>query len=179
MQLLREKLPEADKELIRALFGKRWVVYAKRPFAGPGHVVEYLGRYTHKIAISNHRIKEVGEQSVSFSYRDYRQGAKKLEMKLEGMEFIRRFALHILPRGFVRIRHYGILSGTSKGAAIPVIREQLPGEKRREVEVRDLEEYNPLLCPCCKKETMLTLQVLAKRGPPQGMRTQHRYREFE
>ena len=83
------------------------------------------------------------------------------------MEFIRRFSLHILPRGFVRIRHYGILSGTSKGVAIPVIRRQLLGE------------HNPLVCPCCKKETMVTLQVLAKRGPPQGLRTQRRYRDFE
>ncbi len=179
VQLLREKLPEVDKELIRALFQKRWVVYAKRPFSGPEQVVEYLGRYTHKIAISNHRLTAVGEQSVSFAYRDYRQGARKLEMKLEGMEFIRRLSLHILPRGFVRIRHYGILSGTSKGTAIPVIREQMPGEKRRKAEVRQLEEYNPLVCPCCKKETMVTLQVLTKRGPPQGLRTQRRYRDFE
>ncbi|SFH42240.1 IS91 family transposase [Pontibacter chinhatensis] len=179
VRVLKEKLPQVDKELISGLFKKEWVVYAKRPFAGPGHVVEYLGRYTHKIALSNHRIKEVDEQSVTFSYRDYRQGARKLEMRLGGMEFIRRFALHILPRGFVRIRHYGILSGTAKGAAIPVIRQQLPEEKRRKVEVRQLEEYNPLVCPCCKKETMVTLQVLAKRGPPQGLRTQRRYQEFE
>src|SRR5690606_16051172 len=160
---------------LKALFGKQWVVYAKRPFSGPGHVVEYLGRYTHKIAISNHRIKEVDAQSLTFTYRDYRQGANRLEMTLEGTELIRRFALHILPRGFVRIRHYGILSGTAKGYSIPVIREQLPEEKRRKAEVRQLREYNPLECPCCKKETMVTLQVLSKRGPPQGMRTQRRY----
>jgi hypothetical protein len=179
VQLLREKMPAVEKELLKALFGKQWVVYAKRPFPGPEHVVEYLGRYTHKIALSNYRLTAVDEQSVTFSYKDYRQGAKKLEMRLEGMEFIRRFALHILPRGFVRIRHYGILSGTAKGAAIPVIRQQLPEGKRRKAEVRQLEEYNPLECPCCKKETMVTLQVLAKRGPPQGMRTQRRYQEFE
>jgi hypothetical protein len=179
VQLLREKLLAVDKELIKSLFKKEWVVYAKRPFAGPEHVVEYLGRYTHKIALSNHRIKEVDGQSVSFSYRDYRQGAKRLEMKLEGMEFIRRFALHILPKGFVRIRHYGILSGTSKGAAIPVIREQLPEDRGQKQQVRQLEEYNPLECPCCKKETMVTLQVLAKRGPPQGLRTQRHSQEFE
>jgi hypothetical protein len=179
VRVLKEKLPQVDKELISGLFKKEWVVYAKRPFAGPEHVVEYLGRYTHKIALSNHRIKEVDAQSVSFSYRDYRQGAKKLEMKLEGMEFIRRFALHILPKGFVRIRHYGMLSGTAKGYSIPVIRQQLPEDRRQKQPVRQLEEYNPLLCPCCKKETMVTLQVLAKRGPPQGLRTQRRYQEFE
>jgi len=105
VQTLKEKLPQVDRSLISGLFQKEWVVYAKRPFSGPEHVVEYLGRYTHKIALSNHRLTAVDEQTVTFSYRDYRQGAKKLEMKLEGMEFIRRFALHILPRGFVRIRH--------------------------------------------------------------------------
>lgn len=179
VQGLKQKMPQLDKQLVKALFGKQWVVYAKRPFSGPEHVVEYLGRYTHKIAISNHRLTAVDEQTVSFSYRDYRQGAKQLEMRLEAMEFIRRFALHILPRGFVRIRHYGMLSGTAKGAAIPVIRQQLPEDGRQKQPVRQLEEYNPLECPCCKKETMVTLQVLAKRGPPQGLRTQRRYQEFE
>jgi hypothetical protein len=179
VQLLKAKLPEVDKGLISGLFKKEWVIYAKRPFSGPEHVVEYLGRYTHKIAISNHRLTAVDEQTVSFSYKDYRQGAKKLEMRLEAMEFIRRLSLHILPRGFVRIRHYGILSGTSKGCSIPVIREQLPEEKRRKAEVRQLEAYNPLQCPCCKKETMVTLQVLPKRGPPQGLRTEKKYQEFE
>ncbi|CAM3815071.1 transposase [Pontibacter korlensis] len=82
-------------------------------------------------------------------------------MKLEGMGFIRRFALHILPRDFVRIRHYGILSGTAKGAAIPAIRQQLPEDRRQKQPVRQLEEYNPLECPYCRKETMVTLQVLA------------------
>lgn len=179
VQGLKEKLPEVDRELVNALFKKEWVVYAKRPFSGPESVVEYLGRYTHKIAISNHRLTAVDAQAVTFSYRDYRQGARKLEMTLGGMEFIRRFAMHILPKGFVRIRHYGILSGTTKAVAIPAIREQLSGEKRQEAKVREMEEYNPLLCPCCRKETMVTLLVLPKRGPPQGMRTGRQYREYE
>ena len=71
------------------------------------------------------------------------------------------------------------MSGTAKGAAIPVIRQQLPEDRRHKQPVRQLEEYNPLECPCCKKETMVTLQVLAKRGLPQGLRTQRRYQEFE
>ncbi|RDV13335.1 IS91 family transposase [Pontibacter diazotrophicus] len=179
VQALKQRLPEVDRELVNALFRKEWVVYAKRPFSGPGSVVEYLGRYTHKIAISNHRLTAVDGQSVTFSYKDYRQGARKLEMTLGGIEFIRRFALHILPRGFVRIRHYGILSGTGKAAAIPVIREQLPEEKKLKAKVRELEEYNPLVCPCCRKETMVTLQVLPKRGPPQGIRTGRQYTEYE
>ena len=101
-------------------------MYAKRPFSGPESVVEYLGRYTHKIAISNHRINNIEEGKVSFSYKDYKHSAVKKEMTLDGMEFIRRFAMHILPKGFVRIRHYGILSSTSKAANAIVIKEQLP-----------------------------------------------------
>ena len=103
--------------IINELYKNDWVVFAKRPFNGPESVIEYLGRYTHKIAISNHRIKNIDEGKVSFSYKDYRSGAAIKEMTLEGPEFIRRFALHILPKGFVRIRHYGILSSTSKAAA--------------------------------------------------------------
>ena len=95
---------------IEPLFLKSWVVYAKRPFAHPSHVVEYLGRYTHKVAISNSRIVSYENRSVHFSYKDYRHGGCKKETALEDVEFIRRFALHILPSGFVRIRHYGILT---------------------------------------------------------------------
>src|SRR5690606_1151887 len=109
-----------------ALYKKQWVIYAKRPFAHPMHVIEYLGRYTHKVAISNHRITAVDASKVRFAYKDYRQGAKTGELQLSHGEFIRRFALHILPRGFVRIRHYGILSSTGKLKSIPAIREQLP-----------------------------------------------------
>jgi hypothetical protein len=101
-------------------------------------------------------------------------------MTLPAMEFIRRFAMHILPRGFVRIRHYGILSATSKGQALPVIRSQLTQKaQRQEKQARQLQEYNPLLCPCCGKETMVMLQVMPKRGPPQGLRTRKEYRQYQ
>ena len=117
MDLLKERLPQQmTPELINELYRKDWVVFAKRPFSGPQSVVEYLGRYTHKIAISNHRIKNMEDGKVTFSYKDYRQGAVTKEMSLEPLEFIRRFAMHILPKGFVRIRHYGIPSSTSKSA---------------------------------------------------------------
>lgn len=104
------KIQLGDQDLYDALFRKNWVVYAKRPFARPHDVIAYLGRYTHKVAISNHRIKAVEKDHVQFSYKDYRQGAKQKQMRLTHGEFIRRFAQHILPKGFVRIRHYGILS---------------------------------------------------------------------
>jgi hypothetical protein len=109
VQQLREK-GIADKTLIEHLFAKPWVVYAKRPFGGPQQVIEYLGRYTHKVAISNHRIIQVDKTAVSFSYKDYRDGGNTKQMTLSNAEFVRRFAQHILPLRFVRIRHYGILS---------------------------------------------------------------------
>ncbi len=103
-----------DNALIESLFQKQWVVYAKRPFGGPGQVIEYLGRYTHKVAISNHRLEQVTEQQVTFRYKDYKAaGAVKL-MALGNQEFARRFSQHVLPLRFVRIRHYGMVSSTWK-----------------------------------------------------------------
>ncbi len=162
---LRLKVP-LEKELVNGLYKNNWVVYAKRPFGNPESVIEYLGRYTHKIAISNHRIKNIDENEVVFSYKDYKQAGKNLEMALEPMEFIRRFSMHILPKGFVRIRHYGILSSTSKKTTIPKIKEQIPEKKKKHQEVRKLRDYNPKICPCCKTETMVTIEVFGKRGPP-------------
>jgi hypothetical protein len=167
MALLKERLPkEMIPELINELYKKDWVVFAKRPFSGPQSVVKYLGRYTHKIANSNHRIKNVEDGKVTFSYKDYRQGAAKKEMSLEALEFIRRFAMHILPKGFVRIRHYGILSSTSKTSYAKIIKDQLPPPVEG-IKINPKRElFNPLKCPCCKKDTMQTLVRYQRRGPP-------------
>jgi hypothetical protein len=179
IQKLKLRLP-LDKQLVNALFQKPWVVYAKRPFGSPQVVLEYLGRYTHKIAISNHRITAIDDNTVSFAYKDYRQSGQKQLMTLEAIEFIRRFSMHILPRGFIRIRHYGILSGTGKTKAIPLIRQQLPPVLTPvEKPPRQLVAYNPLVCPCCQTETMVLLQVLPKRGPPKSLRTQQNYSHYE
>ena len=126
---LKEQLPEQmDKALITRLYKHKWVVYAKRPFGGPQSVVEYLGRYTHKIAISNHRITSHKDGKVTFSYKDYKHGSVKKEMPLDTHEFIRRFSLHILPKNFVRIRHFGILSSSAKEKSLPLVKEQLPDQ---------------------------------------------------
>jgi hypothetical protein len=157
-----------EKELLDALFQKEWVVYAKRPFGHPRAVLEYLGRYTHKVAISNHRILDIDHKKTTFSYRDYRMGARKLEMSLDNMEFIRRFSMHILPKGLVRIRHFGILGSSAKAVAIPLIHREL-GLPIPEQENRVLEQYNPRYCPCCQKESMVSIQRLQKRGPPKAV----------
>lgn len=149
----------------QTLFAKEWVVYAKRPFGNTQSVIEYLGRYTHKVAISNSRIKSIENGQVSFEYMDYRKNGRKGVMTLQNKEFIRRFALHILPHAFVRIRHYGILSGTWKRERLPKLQRQL-GVK--------LQSPNPqketLLhrCPHCKTGTLVTIMTFSGRDPPEG-----------
>jgi hypothetical protein len=150
-----------DKTLIENLFTKNWVVYAKRPFGNPSSVIEYLGRYTHKVAISNQRIKNADEQGVIFEYKDYKQHGIKKEMHLNLQEFVRRFAMHILPHRFVRIRHYGFLSSTWK-------RKKLKDLQKKLGVIVHSNQLTTLLhkCPTCKTGTMITIEVFGKRGPP-------------
>lgn len=151
-----------DKPLIESLFQKEWVVYAKRPFGGPKQVIEYLGRYTHKVAISNHRIQEVTSTEVTFGYKDYRNGSTQKQMTLSNAEFTRRFAQHILPQKFVRIRHYGILSSTWKRGKLQHLQQQL------KITVKPLPAAKTQLhrCPCCKTGMLITIEIFGKRGPP-------------
>lgn len=159
---LKELLPtEMTPALLNKLYKHNWVVYAKRPFTGPQSVIEYLGRYTHKIAISNHRLKHVDDKQVTFSCKDYKHGSVhpvancygvKKEMVLDAGEFIRRYSMHVLPKGLVRIRHFGILSSTSRLKAATLIKAQLPPVAQTLVIIkRVLQIFNPLECPCCKK----------------------------
>jgi len=157
-------------ESTKSLFTKAWVVYAKQPFAHPAHVVEYLGRYTHKVAIPNGRIIAYEKNKVKFTCKDYRHGGSKKEMELDDTEFIRRFALHILPSRFVRIRHYGILSSTSKKIIIPSVRQQLPEKETGYIDMRTIKPFNPNVCPCCKKTSMVTVDIIP-RGPPHHLTT--------
>ena len=117
--------PSAQRALLCALRAKAWVVYAKRPFAGPAQVLDYLGRYTHRTAISNERIVAMDSGRVYFRYKDYAQDARRRIMALQAHEFLRRFALHILPRGFMRIRHYGLLASRNKRALLAAARTAL------------------------------------------------------
>jgi len=161
-----------DKELIDKLYKTQWVVYAKEPFGGPQQVVEYLGRYTHKVAIGNHRLIEIKAGHVLFSYRDYRDNGAK-QMKLEGVEFLRRFCQHILPKGFIRIRHYGLLSTTRRKELRQL--QQYFGINSPEKKVKkDWKQlcrkylgYDPDICPCCGKAEMVTIERwLPGRSPP-------------
>jgi len=172
MALLRKKmnLPYA---IGKQAFQQKWVVYAKRPFASPKTVVEYLGRYTHKIALSNHRLIDVNEKAVSFKYKDYRQRGKQKTITLTGIEFLRRFSYHILPSGFVRIRHYGFLASRNKPTQLNIAKKQLNQTIWVKVKynwakiVQEKLGFNPLQCPFCKKETLKIIKIIdPERGPP-------------
>jgi len=159
--LLRKEIV-VPEQMARSLFAKPWVVYCKQPFAAPQHVIRYLGRYTHKIAISNHRIIDIDGDNVVFSAKDYRHGNKKITIRLNQLEFIRRFALHILPKGFVRMRHFGILCSSKKGYIIPQL-QQLLGKP--EVNLLPVVAKHRV-CPVCQKGMMITVLAFTGRGPP-------------
>jgi len=167
-----QKIIPQDKAFIRELYKNNWVVYTKEPFAGPDQVIEYLGRYTHKVAISNHRIVNINDAGVTFRWRDYRDNKVKV-MTLQGPEFFRRFCQHILPKGFVRIRHYGLLS-TSKR---PLLRElqksfgisapEVKQKKDWKQISKEFLNYDPDVCPHCRKGKMIMLErFIAGRAPP-------------
>jgi hypothetical protein len=143
-------------ELPNGLFDKDWVVYAKQPFGGPRQVVNYLGRYTHRTAISNDRILEVGLGTVTFKWNDYKNNYAKQITTLPGGEFLRLFCMHILPPGFTRIRHYGFLSSASKGKSLGIIRASLKaaplaGAQNKTVLEAVFEKLGikPGTCKCC------------------------------
>jgi len=158
----RKNEAETYEKLRQKLWEKPWVVFAKKPFGSPKSVVEYLGRYTHKIAISNQRIRKIDAETVTFSYKDYRQKGIKKQMVLSHEEFIRRFAMHILPKRFVKIRHYGFLSSTWKRMKLKNLQQNLgiyPKEKLPP------KAFQPK-CSCCKVGNLVTIATFDLRGPP-------------
>lgn len=158
-----------DDKIYKELFSRNWVVYSKRPFYGPAQVIEYIGRYTHKVAISNHRIQSVDNGKVTFMAKDYRHGGKKYPVTLTDREFIRRFSQHILPKGFPKIRYYGILSSTLKGKIIPLLHDQLG--KPVLPEKPQINKHR--VCPVCKKGELVTLLMFkGGRDPPSPARLQ-------
>src|SRR5262249_13552086 len=110
---------------LRPLFRQDWVVYAKPPFGGPEHVLHYLARYTHRVAISNHRLVNVTDDGVTFRWKDYAHGTRIKTMTVSTEEFLRRLCLHVLPRGFVRIRFYGFLAARRRAHDLPLCRRLL------------------------------------------------------
>jgi hypothetical protein len=165
--------PKAFSAYLRQLFRHDWVVYAKRPFGGPEHALRYLGSYTHRVAISNHRLISFTDEKVTFRWRDSAHKNKKRKMTLHVEEFLRRFLLHLLPKGFVRIRHFGFLANRRHATLLPVCFHLLgtPGEPTG-VEHRQQADHPPALwtCPDCGGPMMLVERLTATqirlRAPP-------------
>jgi len=168
---LAEKKLEMDTQLGNKLYTLKWVVYAKQPFGGPKDVIEYLGRYSHKVAISNHRIKEVTDGKVTFSYKDYASGGNQKLMTLTAEEFLRRFCLHILPPGFMKIRHYGFLASRVKQKLRmeQMILGILPPKKEKtdwKILTKTKLGFDVDVCPCCKIGKMIRILSFSANAPP-------------
>lgn len=156
--------------LIKRLWNKQWITYSKQPFGGPQQVLEYLGRYTHRVAITNNRILSIEQGQVTFSYRDRADGNEVKTMSLKAEEFIRRFLLHILPKGFMKIRYFGFLAHTNKKTSIALLRQlinpdaeiaQKLTETVQEMMLR-LTGIDISLCPQCGKGKMVCIGLLPK-----------------
>ena len=143
---------KAFRAFLRLLFRQDWVVYAKRPFGGPEHVLHYLARYTHRVAISNHRLVRFANGQVTFRWKDYAHGNKRRLMTLTAEEFLRRFLLHALPRGFVRIRSFGFLANRRRAALLPLCQKLLETNPRSRSPTPPAIEARPQavwVCPRC------------------------------
>jgi hypothetical protein len=174
LEKIKRQLKQSDQlsqyqSLLDSLWKKPWVVYCEPPLGNAQQIVKYLGQYTHRVAISNHRIQNIDDSGVSFFYKDYKDNSKKKLTKLSGVEFLRRFCMHILPYRFVKIRHYGILSSKQKDQI-----KLLQTKKQQEVKVKEtaqerivrLTGFDRYQCPFCKTGIMHTIELLPRIRSP-------------
>jgi hypothetical protein len=159
--------PKNFARYLAPLHDTDWVVYAKAPFDGPNRVLDYLGRYTHRVAISNNRLEGLKDGQVSFAYKDYKHEQRHKVMTVSADEFLRRFLLHVLPDSFQRIRHYGLLGNRHRAENLARCRELLampvpiPQPKRTCRERwQQLTGQDPLQCPKCNRGTMVRIACL-------------------
>ena len=154
--------------LINTLRNKKWITYSKQPFGGPELVLEYLGRYTHRVAITNNRIVSIEDGEVTFNYRDRSDENKVKEKTVKAGEFIRRYLLHILPKGFMKIRYFGFLAHTNKKTSIPLLRQLINPDAEFTEKLTETIEMTMLrltgvdisLCPECGKGKMICVKIL-------------------
>jgi hypothetical protein len=161
---------EFFSEMTKKLSATDWIAYAKRPFAGPEQVLEYLGRYTHRVAISNNRLIAIDNGQIAFTYKDRKRNNEKKTMTLNADEFIRRFLLHVLPKGFMKIRYFGFLANIKKKACIPIIRKLIEPMAKLLKKIKETVQQIMLrvtgiditCCPKCKKGKMINIKKLPK-----------------
>jgi hypothetical protein len=176
------QVPGAFARYLAPVRQTEWVVYAKPPFGGPQHVLEYLGRYTHRVAISNSRLIDIVDGNVSFRWKDYRHASRQKVMCLDAQEFIRRFLLHVLPTGFQRIRHYGLLANRYRAVKLARCRQLLaqptPAVRLPDASPDYRDRYEQLTgkslrdCPQCGHGHMVCIEHFLPgtlpRGPPRA-----------
>lgn len=168
------------KTLVKDCRKIEWVVYSKPPFGGPNQVLDYLGRYTHRVAISNDRLVRLEDGKVTFRWKDYRKGNHQKLMTLDAEEFIRRFLLHVLPRGFVRIRHFGFLANPRRTLKLARCRELLgvpqadPQQRSASADWKASYENwtgeSLTICPACRQGHMVTVKILPRQKYPLPLR---------
>lgn len=163
--------PAGFSKNINEAYGKNWVVYCEAPMSGVNQVIKYLGQYTHRIAISNQRILGVTNKEVHFLAKDYRDNATVKKVKLQGEEFLRRFVQHVLPKGFMRIRRYGVYNATTqRNLKVKLTQEKSEFEQLLEAKEKALEQQTPKIrtCPVCKKGKMIVIKELPRIRSPAG-----------
>ena len=163
--------PKTFSTWLRPLFRNDWVVYSKRPFGGPQFVLQYLGRYTHRVTISNHRLISLVDGQVTFRWRDSAHPNEQKLLTLSLDEFLRRFLLHVLPKGFVRIRNFGWLANRRRATLLPLCFHLLGSAPQTEPELSTANDAHDLrLCPQCGGPMMvierLTAAQIQLRSPP-------------
>lgn len=157
---------KAFRAFLRLLFCQDWVVYAKPPFGGPRHVLQYLARYTHRVAISNHRLVSFADNKVTFRWKDYAHGNKRRLMTLTAEEFLRRFLLHVLPRGFVRIRFFGFMANRRRTELLPRCQQLLSTTREQSVPTSsagDSQRSTGWRCPMCSGEMVMIERLTAQQ----------------
>jgi hypothetical protein len=162
--------PQAFATYLAPLRRTEWVVYAKRPFGGPQAVLAYLSRYTHRVAIANSRLIACDRTSVTFRWKDYRVDGRQKVMTLATGEFIRRFLIHVLPHGFHRIRHYGLLASGTRADSIARVRELLAVSNSQAEPTTVAVDPGKPTCPCCGGR-MIIIEVFARGATPRHQPT--------
>jgi hypothetical protein len=159
------------KGFLKPLYQNNWVVYAKPPFGGAEHVLKYLARYTHRVAISNQRLLSLKDGKVRFRWKDYKNGHKQRTMTLDAVEFLRRFLLHVFPKGFVHIRYYGFLANRNRKEKVALCRRLLGLPQKPSISVTETSEAeipepeenkSAILCPVCKKGRMIEVDTIRR-----------------
>jgi hypothetical protein len=146
------------------LYAKDWVVYAKPPFGGPAQVLKYLARYTHRVALSNHRLAKLEEGKVTFRYQDYADSRKEKLLTLSAEEFLRRFMQHVLPKGFMKIRHYGLLSSRQRESRLQLARRLLLPKLALQGSASTIKPTEPVRCPQCGSVRRVRGELLPRGG---------------